>query len=80
MAPSIDELLKDFDLDEAPAPLVSHRLIRPARPRLPRWTVALAAAVVVLLIVGGVAVMSQLGRETPTVTEPTPPTIVTRLM
>ena len=82
MAPSIDELLNDFDLDEAPAPLVPDRLIRPpARTWLPRWAVALATAVVVLLIVGGVAVVSQLGRETPAVTEPTPevtlPTIVT---
>ncbi|MEE9472518.1 MAG: hypothetical protein V3V82_00860, partial [Acidimicrobiia bacterium] len=77
MAPSIDELLKDFDRDEAPAPLVSHRLIRPpARARLPRWAVALATAFVVLLIVGGAAVVSQLGRESPVVTEPTLPTIV----
>ncbi len=82
MAPSIDELLKDFDLDEVPAPLVPDRLIRPpARTWLPRWAVALATAALVLLIVGGAAVVSQLGRETPVVTEPTPdltlPTIET---
>ncbi len=81
MAPSIDQLLKDFDLDEAPAPLVPDRLRSPAQTWLPRWAVALATAALVLLIVGGVAVVSQLGRETPVVTEPTPdvtlPTIET---
>ncbi len=82
MAPSIDELLNDFDLDEAPTPLVPDRLIRPpARTWLPSWAVALATAALVLLIVGGVAVVSQLGRETPAVTEPPPdvtlPTIET---
>ena len=76
MAPSIDELLSDFDSQRSPEPWVPDRLTpAPVRRRLPRWAIALAAAGVVLLIVGGVAVLSQLGDEdAPVITEPIPET------
>jgi hypothetical protein len=64
---SIDELIGEASFERLPA-----------TPRRPGWVVALAAALVVLLVVGGTAAAIRLlSRDGPVVDEPTPTTVPT---
>ena len=66
-APSIDELLEEILVGAIPA---AERVPRTARPG---WVIALAAAVAVFLVVGGVALAFRLLRsEAPVIDEPDP--------